>query len=138
MGYANNSYMYYRHFFQNPNATYIFTVSPFMGNPTLIITVSSTPVYPQMSNYSSYNFISQSPNSATSNITQLNLTTSMRQSADPICQKSAYYLNGGNTQCTAYIGVYCPGLCAYNLTILMDTSGQNISIPKYLIEQQYY
>ncbi len=58
MGYANGGHMYYRHFLENPNATYVFTVNPLYGTPTLMIGISSTlPMYPTTGNYSSFFFV---------------------------------------------------------------------------------
>ena len=61
MGYANSSHMYYRHLMESLNGTFTITVNPIFGNPTMMVSISNKPVYPNYFNYSSYNYIEVSP-----------------------------------------------------------------------------
>ena len=87
MGFANKSHMFYRHFSESPNSTYIYTVSPLAGNPVLLIGISSSnPIYPQMNDFSTAMIQVNSPNSKLSNVTQYTLTLNERIARDPYCQ----------------------------------------------------
>jgi hypothetical protein len=68
MGYANNSHTYYRHYMESPNGTYIFTVTPLMGNPVIMLGINSTaPLRPTLNNFNTYTFIATMPTNKQNN-----------------------------------------------------------------------
>jgi len=46
LGYANGSYVYYRHFIIMPQLNYTITVKSLIGNPALLVKIANNDVFP--------------------------------------------------------------------------------------------
>lgn len=113
-GFANQSTTFYRHYNLQYDATYIFTVTPVIGNPTLLLAVSDTETWVNVTDGTTYNHISSNAGTAKETII---LTFDMRLTDSVNCDFGGYPLNGGNTLCRTWVGVYCSAACVYNISV---------------------
>jgi len=141
MGYANESNMYYRHYLGFPSATYHISVLCLEGEPILMIGLSSEePMYPTHGAFDTFFYQATIEEVGGVNISSLTLTLADRINADPGCQSAiaGYYLDGGNTACTIYMGVYCSSTCVYEILLEISDIDESVEVfPKYLIENEF-
>ena len=150
IGYANGSANYYRHFLIDQSATLNLTVRSIMGNPSIVVKLSTTPAYPTSSDPSTYDYRrdSEDPNA----VERIILDREDRQMVDVDCDKAGYPDNGGNKFCTVYFAIECPEQCIYNVSMVFENrknlnqtmfKNQKVNIPYYIPSaddngQQYY
>jgi hypothetical protein len=118
------------------DATYVFTVVPIIGNPTLLLAVSDTETWVNVTDGTTYNHISN--NAASTATEQIVLTFDMRLTDSINCDFGGYPLNGGNTLCRNWIGVYCAASCVYNISAAIQGQENQTNIPRYLLADEYY
>ena len=95
LGYANaTASAYYRHYVLATNDSYVFTVIPIVGNPALLMKLSSSEVYPKSSDADSWD--KKSDNSGTSS-EEISVDLNWRVNQMTECEKAGYFYDGGNT-----------------------------------------
>lgn len=68
-----------------------------------------------LSNDNTYDFVALAFD--TNETKTIKLDPIMRNGTNRFCGNGSYSLNGGNQNCTLYLGMQCSGMCVYNLSV---------------------
>ena len=117
--------------------------------PILLVKWSNERVYPVSDDYESYDAKVESASNRAS--VYIDMERWWRASeGTPDCDQAGYWQNGGDTQCTLYIGVECPEgepMCAYKIKLQVFTGAERdqepgelypYELPMYIPRDQDY
>ncbi|CDW90748.1 UNKNOWN [Stylonychia lemnae] len=135
-GFANNSYVLFKHLLMDINGSYQFQLFNQVGRPYLL--QKNGALILQEYDYEDDTTFDFATNSVDDEDTiQLSVTKFMRDNANFKCRNSSYPLRGGNENCTMFIAVQCKSFCSFRLTInLPEASKRSIDIPQLFRENE--